>query len=148
MSLRDVMVKKITNFSIIPIAAMLFLAFIFFSFTFSYFSFSKYLIFEYLIFFVISASFFTLLYRIVPNKKLPTKELLFGGVITAILFMLGRLIIVFYIANFAKPTIFGAAGSLVAILIWIYYSSQVFFFGATCTYIYSRKKGFLKKTLF
>lgn len=71
------------------------------------------------------------------------KEILFGGALTSLLFIIGRSAIVLYIAMVAQPTIFGAASSFVVILIWIYYSAQVLFFSAACMHVFSRRN---KKT--
>lgn len=95
--------------------------------------------------FVLGTVFFALVYKILPGRSLPLRELLIGGIVTSTLFVIGRLIIGYYISSFAHTTVYGAAGSLVAILIWIYYSSQVFFFGASFTYIYSKKRGVLSR---
>lgn len=131
--------KKIVIFSVIPVAALLFLVLVSFSlFISDYYSFQGVLA-ENLILLVFSALFFMFLYRVVPTKKLPLRAILFGGIITALLFVFGRFAIILYISNFAQPTIFGAANSLVAVLVWIYYSAQVFFFGAAATYVFSKR---------
>lgn len=143
--------RKIPVFSLIPLVALLFLFVISASVFTTLFSqeLAVLLPFAFIIepvfLFILGTLFFAFIYRILPERRLPTKELLLGGAITSALFLIGRLIIGYYIARFAHTSLYGAAGSLVALLIWIYYSAQVFFFGASFTYIYSKTKGVLSK---
>jgi membrane protein len=88
---------------------------------------------------------FTLIYHILPQVKLPWSELIRGAFLTAILFLIGKFLIGWYIASFGATSAFGAAGSLVALLLWIYYSAQVFFIGASYTFVYSQKYGYLSR---
>ena len=143
--------KRLPVFSILPIIALLFLFFVAVSVFLSLFAeqlsglgASIHYI-EPVALFILGTVFFALIYRILPDRTLPAKELLLGGAVTSTLFLIGRLLIGFYIAIFAHTSLYGAAGSLVVILIWIYYSSQVFFFGASFTYMYSKKYGYLSK---
>lgn len=143
--------NRLPAFAMLPIIAILFLFFVATSVSLVLFSeqlkgFGDTLRFvEPVALFVLGTVFFALVYKILPGRSLPLRELLIGGVVTSTLFVIGRLIIGYYISSFAHTTVYGAAGSLVAILIWIYYSSQVFFFGASFTYIYSKKRGVLSK---
>jgi membrane protein len=88
---------------------------------------------------------FTLIYRILPNTTLPWKEILRGAFITAILFLIGKFLIGWYINEFGSTSAFGTAGSIVGLLLWVYYSAQVFFIGASFTFVYSQRYGFLSK---
>lgn len=88
---------------------------------------------------------FILIYRILPEIKLPWSELLVGAFMTAVLFLIGKFLIGWYIDAYGDTSAFGAAGSLVALLLWIYYSAQVFFIGASYTFVHSQKYGFLSK---
>lgn len=94
-------------------------------------------------FFVLSF-LFTFIYRYLPKRKLPWKELFQGALITTLLFMVGKYIIDIYIEKLAGTSIFGAAAALAVLLIWVYYSVQIFLFGASLTYIYSKHHGHLK----
>jgi len=143
--------RKLPAFSIIPIIALLFLFFVSASVFLSLFAEQlQNLTFvikvvQPVALFILGTVFFALIYRILPERRLPAKELFIGGAVTSILFLIGRLVIGLYISSFAHTTLYGAAGSLVAILIWIYYSSQVFFFGASFTYMYSKMNGRLSQ---
>lgn len=88
---------------------------------------------------------FGLIYKILPNTKLPRKELFWGAFATAVLFLIGKFLIAWYISAFAGTSEFGAAGSVVGLLLWIYYSAQVFLIGASGTFVYSKQYGFLSK---
>lgn len=149
--LKEIIKKKLPAFAMLPIIAILFLFFVAISVSLSFFAkelsmFGEWIHFvEPIALFILGTVLFALIYKILPDRSLPGRELLIGGVVTSTLFLIGRLVIGYYIASFADTTIYGAAGSLVAILIWIYYSSQVFFFGASFTYIYSKKRGVLSR---
>jgi membrane protein len=86
---------------------------------------------------------FSLIYKILPDTKLPTREVAWGAAATAVLFLLGKFLISWYIASFGGTKEFGAAGSIVGLLLWVYYSAQVFFIGASGTFVYSQKYGYL-----
>ncbi len=61
-----------------------------------------------------------------------------GSVVTAILFLLGKSLLAFYLSTAAVGSTYGAAGSIVAFVVWVYYSAQIFFFGAVFTRVFSR----------
>lgn len=140
--------RKFPAFSLIPIMALLFLFFIAISVFLSLyqenfggvpgFAIMANLI-EPVALFLFGTAFFAFIYRILPDSTLPTRAILLGAIVTSALFLLGRIIIGLYIAHFANTTLYGAAASLVALLIWIYYSAQVFFYGASLTYVYAKK---------
>ena len=94
-------------------------------------------------FFVLSF-LFTFIYRFLPKRKLPWRELVRGAIVTAILFMFGKYIIGIYITKLAGTSIFGETGAAVVLLLWVYYSVEIFLFGASLTYVYSRRYGHLK----
>ena len=87
---------------------------------------------------------FIFIYRFLPKRKLPWRELVRGAFVTTILFILGKYIIGIYIQNLAGTSAFGAAGAFAILLLWIYYSVQIFLFGASLTYVYSKRYGHLK----
>jgi membrane protein len=76
---------------------------------------------------------FALMYRYLPARRLPWRVVLVGGLLTAILFYIGRWGIGLYLAHSTQPTAFGAAASFAALLLWLYYSAQIFLFGAEFT---------------
>lgn len=135
----DRFMRAVVMFSVIPIAALLFLILVSFGIFVATFQFTNIFIAELLFLFLLGTIFFTFLFRVIPKRRLSMKELFLGGALTSLLFILGRSAIVLYITTVAQPTIFGAASSFVVILIWIYYSAQVLFFSASCMHVFSRR---------
>jgi membrane protein len=74
-----------------------------------------------------------LMYRYLPAKRLAWRHVLTGALVTALLFHLGRWAIGLYLGRATQPTAFGAAASFAALLLWLYYSAQIFLFGAEFT---------------
>ena len=95
--------------------------------------------------FILVTIFFGAIYRILPKTKLPWNEILLGASTTALVFLIGEILIGYYLGHFVNNSAFGAAGSLITIMFWVYFSAQVFFFGAAFTFTYSKKFGHLKK---
>ena len=87
--------------------------------------------------FVVTTAFITgliaLIYRYLPAKRLDWRSILWGALITALLFQLGRWLIGLYLGRSTQPSAFGAAASFAAMLLWLYYSAQIFLFGAEFT---------------
>jgi len=81
----------------------------------------------------------SLVYRILPDVQIGWRDVAWGSALTAALFLLGKYAIGFYLRHAAVVSTYGAAGSLVAILVWVYYSSLIFLFGAEFTRIHSRR---------
>jgi len=79
------------------------------------------------------ALLFAFIYRYMPARRLPWSVVLGGGLLTAVLFNLGRWGIGIYLAHSTQPSAFGAASSFVALLLWLYYTAQIFLFGAEFT---------------
>jgi membrane protein len=88
---------------------------------------------------------FSLIYKILPNTKLPTREIVFGAFITSLLFLFGKFLIGWYINAFGGTSSFGTAGSVVGLLLWVYYSAQVFLIGASFTIVNSKLYGYLSR---
>lgn len=97
--------------------------------------------------YLLTVFLFALIYRMLANIKLPWIELLLGAALTSLLFQLGEFLISYYLVRFADTGSYGAAGSMVAILLWVFYSAQILFFGASFTFIYSKTHGYLKKKM-
>jgi len=74
-----------------------------------------------------------LIYRYLPARRLPWRQVLTGALVTALLFHLGRWVIGLYLGRATQPTAYGAAASFAALLLWLYYSAQIFLFGAEFT---------------
>jgi membrane protein len=79
------------------------------------------------------ALLFAFIYRYMPARRLPWDVVLGGGLLTAALFDLGRWAIGIYLAHSTQPSAFGAASSFAALLLWLYYTAQIFLFGAEFT---------------
>lgn len=90
---------------------------------------------------VLLSLLFGLLYKVLPDVDVSWRDVWIGGAITAILFTLGRFLLGLYLAGSTVSSAYGAAGSLVVILLWVYYSAQVIFLGAEFTQVYSRMFG-------
>mgnify|MGYP000052913425 CR=1 FL=1 len=84
---------------------------------------------------------FAMLFKFLPDVKIAWRDVWFGGFVTAILFTIGKVLIGLYIGNSAVASVYGAAGSLVVLLIWIYYSALILFLGAEFTQVYATRFG-------
>ena len=82
-----------------------------------------------------------MLYKFVPDVRLEWMDVLVGAAATSVLFTLGKFAIGFYLGRSGFASTYGAAGSLAALLLWVYYSAQVFFFGAEFTCVYTHRHG-------
>jgi membrane protein len=95
--------------------------------------------------FLISFSLITLLfgaiYKVLPDRDIEWHDVLIGAFVTAFLFTVGKLLISFYIGSTAIASSYGAAGSLIVVLLWIYYSTQIFLLGAEFTKVYASHHG-------
>ncbi len=95
--------------------------------------------------FAVIASMFAVIYKMLPQIRLSWSDVWIGALGTAGLFSLGKYAIGVYLGNSAVASGYGAAGSVVALLLWIYYSSQIFFLGAEFTRQYAEYFGSLQK---
>jgi membrane protein len=91
--------------------------------------------------FLVSSFLFSLIFKILPDAKIRWKDVLFGGFITAVFFTLGRLAIGFYLGKSNLTTLYGAAGSIVIIMVWVYYSSVILYLGAEFTKVHANLYG-------
>lgn len=91
--------------------------------------------------FVVITLLFAAIYKVLPDVKVPWQNLWLGAIVTALLFNAGKSLIGLYLGNSAVSSTYGAAGSLVVILIWIFYSAQILLLGAEFTHVYSRHRG-------
>src|SRR5205814_7598308 len=80
---------------------------------------------------------FALLFKFVPARHIPWRDVRIGAVGTALLFTMGKFLLGLYLGKASVGSAYGAAGSLVAVIVWVYYSAQIFFFGAEFTRVYS-----------
>jgi membrane protein len=90
--------------------------------------------------FGVASALFALIYKWLPESSIPWRDVAVGAFVTAALFTLGKFLIGLYLGNSAVTSSFGAAGSLMVILVWVYYSAQIFFFGAEFTRVYAERR--------
>ena len=90
----------------------------------------------------LTAGIFAIIFKYLADVRVRWREVLWGALFTAVLFSLGRLGISYYIGNSSITSGFGAAGSLVALLVWTYYSSQIVFLGAEFVWTLARENGY------
>ncbi len=90
---------------------------------------------------VVTTLLFAMTFRILPDVDIRWSDVWVGALITALLFALGKYLIGLYLGRSAFTSTYGAAGSLIALLTWVYYSAQIFFFGAEFTKVYAEATG-------
>lgn len=90
---------------------------------------------------VMTGVLFGLIYRILPDAKVSWRSVMAGGMFTSVLFTIGKYAIGLYLGTSSVGTTFGAAGSIVVLLLWTYYTSQILFIGAEFTYVYAKRRG-------
>jgi membrane protein len=93
------------------------------------------------------AALFAVLYRIVPDVELRWSDVALGAAITSVLFMAGRELIGLYFAHASFGATYSAAGSPIIVLLWVYYSAQLFFWGAEFTKVYANTMGSRRRAL-
>jgi len=91
--------------------------------------------------FTIISLLFAIIFKVLPDAKVQWKHVIVGAVTTAILFMIGKFAIGLYLGSSKVGTAYGAAGSIVIILLWVYYSSIILYFGAEFTQVYVQHFG-------
>ncbi|MBY0504917.1 MAG: YihY/virulence factor BrkB family protein [Bryobacteraceae bacterium] len=89
---------------------------------------------NFLVSFAATAVLFALIFKYVPDKSIPWREVRVGAIVTAFLFTVGKALIGLYLGKASVGSAYGAAGSLVVVIVWVYYSSQLFFLGAEFTH--------------
>jgi membrane protein len=88
--------------------------------------------------FIITGAMFATIYRVLPSVHIPWRDVWTGAWVTAVLFTVGKFAIGLYLGKAAVTSAFGAAGSLVVLLVWVYYSAQIFLLGAEFTWVYAQ----------
>ncbi len=91
--------------------------------------------------FAILTLLFAMLYKLLPDTTIHWRDTWLGGAATSLLFVIGNALIGFYLGTSAPGSAYGAAGSLVVFLLWVFYSAQVVLIGAEFTQVYTRTKG-------
>jgi membrane protein len=91
--------------------------------------------------FLIVTALFAMIFKLLPDARVEWRDVWLGAAVTALLFTIGKSLIGIYLGRAGVTSVYGAAGSLVLVLLWIYYSSQLLFLGAEFTEVYSRRYG-------
>jgi membrane protein len=91
--------------------------------------------------FALVALLFAIMFKFLPDTKVQWRDVAVGAVVTALLFTLGKSVIGLYIGKQSFTSTYGAAGSLIALLVWVYYSAQIVFFGAEFTSVFAHEHG-------
>lgn len=89
--------------------------------------------------FAVVSGLFALIYRFVPNTRVNWRSVWIGAIVTAALFTFGKFVLGWYLGRASTTSSYGAAASLVVILIWVYYASQIMLYGAAFAYVHARE---------
>ncbi len=84
---------------------------------------------------------FAMIYKTMPRASVAWRDVWVGAAVTSVLFLIGKALIGLYIGQSGITTAFGAAASLIVVLLWVYYSAQIFLFGAEFTWVYAQRYG-------
>ena len=90
---------------------------------------------------IVTTGLFALLFRFLPDVRLHWRDVMIGAVATAVLFTFGQLLIGLYLGQSSMASTYGAAGSVMILLLWVYYSCQILLFGAEFTRVYAQREG-------
>jgi membrane protein len=94
-------------------------------------------VFNFLISYIGVAVLFGLIFRFVPEAKVRWQNIWLGALVTAMFFTIGKTLIGLYLGKSSVGSTYGAAGSVIVVIVWVYYSAQIFFFGAEFTHAYA-----------
>jgi membrane protein len=89
---------------------------------------------------------FAAIYKLMPRASIAWRDVWIGAVVTALLFTVGKSLIGLYLGKSGVTSGFGAAGSMVVLLVWVYYSAQIFLLGAEFTWVYAHRRGSRRET--
>jgi membrane protein len=87
------------------------------------------------------AALFSLIFKVIPDVQAKFRDVWLGGWVTAVLFSIGKLLLGLYLGRESVTSPYGAAGSLIVLIIWVYYTAQILFFGAEFTQVLARHRG-------
>lgn len=91
--------------------------------------------------FIISTFIFAAIFKVLPDARVKWKHVWVGAVVTGVLFMIGKFLISYYLGHSRMTSAYGAAGSIIIILLWVYYSAMILYFGAAFTHVYAAHTG-------
>jgi len=95
--------------------------------------------------FLIITALFAMIFKALPDARIEWRDVWLGAAVTAVLFTIGKSLLGIYLGRAGVTSVYGAAGSLVLVLLWVYYSAQLLFLGAEFTEVYSRRYGSRKQ---
>ena len=96
---------------------------------------------NFVISFAVITGSFALIFKLLPDVKVAWRDVWLGAAVTSLFFTIGKLLIGLYLGKSAVASAYGAAGSLVVIVVWVYYSAQILLFGAEFTKVWTRRRG-------
>lgn len=96
---------------------------------------------DFILSFALITVLFALIYKVMPRVRIAWHDVWMGAAVTSLLFTIGKLLIGLYIGKSGVASVFGAAGSLAVLLLWVYYSAQIFLLGAEYTWVYAHELG-------
>ena len=91
--------------------------------------------------FILLSLLFGIIFKVLPDAKIKWKDVMVGAITTAILFMIGKFCIGFYLGHSNLGIVYGTAGSIIIVMLWVYYSAVILYFGATFTKVYAKQYG-------
>jgi membrane protein len=94
-----------------------------------------------LVSFVVIAGLFGAIYKIMPETPIEWRDVILGGAVTSLLFTAGKILLGFYLGRASYQSMYGAAASVILLIVWVYYSAQIFFLGAEFTRTFARRYG-------
>jgi len=95
----------------------------------------------FLISFIVVTALFAAIYKLLPAVRLEWSDVIIGASVTSLMFTIGKQLVGLYLGKAGFGSTYGAAGSLAVLLVWVYYSAQLFFLGAEFTKVYTRTFG-------
>ena len=95
---------------------------------------------EFVVSLLVVTGLFAMIYKILPSARIEWRDVWVGAAVTSLLFWIGKYLIGLYLARSAVASPFGAAGTLVVVIVWVYYSAQIFFLGAEFTRAYAASR--------
>jgi membrane protein len=91
--------------------------------------------------FLVITGLFAMIYKMLPSARIAWGDVWVGAIVTSVLFWLGKFLLGLYLGRTAVGSMFGAAGAVIALVAWVYYSAQIFFLGAEFTRAYALRHG-------
>lgn len=91
--------------------------------------------------FVLISFLFGIIFKVLPDARIKWKDVIVGAVTTAVLFMIGKFCIGFYLGHSNLGNVYGTAGSIIIVMVWVYYSAVILYFGAEFTKVYAKHYG-------